>query len=87
MAYPLSPMEAKYVGGATHVVQIVEVEVRVTVEMVVVTSSNTWVPEVTVLVTGHVVKVVYTLCSRQSDGIEYQMVDIHICCQDLFCTA
>lgn len=36
----------------------VEVEVRVTVEMVVVTSSNDVLPEVTRLVTGQVVKVV-----------------------------
>ncbi len=46
------------IGGATHFVQIVEIEVRVTVEMVVVTSSRAWVPEVTMLVTGQVVKVV-----------------------------
>ena len=36
----------------------VEVEVRVTVEMVVVISSNDVLPEVTRLVTGQVVKVV-----------------------------
>ena len=36
----------------------VEVEVRVTVEMVVVTSSNDVLPEVTRLVIGQVVKVV-----------------------------
>jgi anti-sigma regulatory factor (Ser/Thr protein kinase) len=45
-------------GGATHFVQSVKVEVRVAVEMMVVTSSVVLVPEVTVLVTGHVVKVV-----------------------------
>lgn len=36
----------------------VDVEVRVTVEMVVVISSNEVLPEVTRLVTGQVVKVV-----------------------------
>ena len=45
-------------GGATHLVQIVEVDVRVTVEMVVVTLTIAELPEVTVLVTGQVVKVV-----------------------------
>ena len=45
-------------GGATHFVQSVEVLVRVTVEMVVVTCSNDLPPEVTRLVTGQVVKVV-----------------------------
>ena len=49
------------VGGATHLVQRVEVDVRVIVEMVVVTFSISELPEVTVLVTGHVVRVVYTL--------------------------
>ena len=48
-------------GGATHLVQRVEVDVRVSVEMVVVTFSTSEVPEVTVFVIGHVVKVVYTL--------------------------
>lgn len=38
--------------------QRVDVEVRVMVEMVVVTSSNDELPEVTRLVTGQVVKVV-----------------------------
>ena len=42
-------------------VQRVEVEVRVSVEMVVVTFSISELPEVTVFVTGHVVNVVYTL--------------------------
>ena len=45
-------------GGATHFVQSVDVEVRVTVEIVVVVSSNDVLPEVTRLVTGQVVKVV-----------------------------
>ena len=45
-------------GGATHLVQSVDVEVRVSVEMVVVTSSNDVLPEVTRLVTGQVVNVV-----------------------------
>ena len=45
-------------GGATHLVQSVEVEVRVSVETVVVTSSNDVLPEVTRLVTGQVVNVV-----------------------------
>jgi len=45
-------------GGATHLVQMVEVDVRVTVETTVVTSSVALVPKVMVLVTGHVVKVV-----------------------------
>ena len=48
-------------GGATHLVQTVEVDVRVSVEMVVVTFSISELPEVTVFVTGHVVRVVYTL--------------------------
>ena len=48
-------------GGATHLVQMVEVDVRVSVEMVVVTFSISELPEVTVFVTGHVVNVVYTL--------------------------
>ena len=45
-------------GGATHLVQIVEVDVRVSVEIVVVTFSIVELPDVTVLVTGQVVKVV-----------------------------
>ena len=45
-------------GGATHLVQIVEVDVRVTVEIVAVTFSIADLPDVTVLVTGQVVKVV-----------------------------
>ena len=45
-------------GGATHFVHSVDVEVRVTVEIVVVVSSNDVLPEVTRLVTGQVVKVV-----------------------------
>lgn len=49
---------AGLLGGATHLVQRVDVEVRVTVEMVVVISSNDVLPEVTRLVTGQVVKVV-----------------------------
>ena len=49
---------AGWLGGATHLVHTVEVEVRVTVEIVVVTSSNDVLPEVTRLVTGQVVKVV-----------------------------
>ena len=49
---------ATLVGGATHLVQSVDVLVRVTVEMVVVISSNDVLPEVTRLVTGQVVKVV-----------------------------
>lgn len=49
---------AGLLGGATHLVQRVDVEVRVMVEMVVVTSSNDELPEVTRLVTGQVVKVV-----------------------------
>lgn len=55
------------VGGATHLVQTVEVDVRVSVEMVVVTFSTSEVPEVTVLVIGHVVNVVYTLISLSTD--------------------
>lgn len=43
-------------GGATHLVQIVEVDVRVTVEILVVTFSIAELPDVTVLVTGQVVK-------------------------------
>ncbi len=49
---------AGLLGGATHLVQSVDVEVRVTVEMVVVISSNDVLPEVTRLVIGQVVKVV-----------------------------
>lgn len=49
---------AGLLGGATHLVHRVEVEVRVTVEMVVVISSKDVLPEVTRLVTGQVVKVV-----------------------------
>ena len=45
-------------GGATHLVQSVDVEVRVSVEMVVVTSLNDVLPEVTRLVIGQVVNVV-----------------------------
>ena len=41
--------------------QRVEVDVRVIVEMVVVTFSISELPEVIVFVTGHVVRVVYTL--------------------------
>ena len=46
-------------------VQRVEVDVRVSVEMVVVTFSISELPEVTVFVTGHVVRVVYTLIPCQ----------------------
>ena len=46
------------VVGATHLVQIVEVEVVRTVEMLCVTSVEVTVPEVLVLVTGQVVNVV-----------------------------
>ena len=49
---------AGLLGGAMHFVQSVDVEVRVTVEIVVVVSSNDVLPEVTRLVTGQVVKVV-----------------------------
>ena len=49
---------AGLLGGATHFVQSIDVEVRVTVEIVVVVSSNDVLPEVTRLVTGQVVKVV-----------------------------
>lgn len=49
---------AGLLGGATHLVQSVDVVVRVTVEMVVVISSNNVLPEVTRVVTGQVVKVV-----------------------------
>lgn len=49
---------AGLLGGATHLVQSVDVEVRVMVEMVVVISSNEVLPEVTRLVIGQVVKVV-----------------------------
>lgn len=52
------PGTAGLLGGATHLVHSVDVEVRVTVDMVVVTSSNDVLPEVTRLVTGQVVKVV-----------------------------
>ena len=54
-------------GGATHLVQMVEVDVRVSVEMVVVTFSIFELPEVTVFVTGHVVTVVYTLFLGSTD--------------------
>ena len=47
-------------------VQRVEIDVRVSVEMVVVTFSISELPEVTVFVTGHVVRVVYTLLPGQS---------------------
>ena len=47
--------------GATHLVQIVEVEVERTVEMLWVTSTEVLVPDVWVLVTGQVVNVVITL--------------------------
>ncbi len=46
------------VVGATHLVQMVEVEVVRTVETVWVTSTEVLVPDVWVLVTGQVVKVV-----------------------------
>lgn len=49
---------AGLLGGATHFVHSVDVEVRVTVEIVVVVSSNDVPPDVTRLVTGQVVKVV-----------------------------
>ena len=48
-------------GGAIHLVQIVRVEVLVTVETVVVICSICSVPDVILLVTGQVVKVVKTL--------------------------
>lgn len=59
-AVPPAKLEdsAGLLGGATHLVHSVDVEVRVTVEMVVVISSNDVLPEVTRLVTGQVVKVV-----------------------------
>ncbi len=46
------------VVGATHLVQIVEVEVVRTVETLCVTSTEVLVPDVCVLVTGQVVNVV-----------------------------
>lgn len=46
------------VAGATHLVQMVEVEVVRTVETLWVTSTEVLVPDVWVLVTGHVVNVV-----------------------------
>lgn len=46
------------VAPATHLVQMVEVEVSTTVETVVVGTRIVDPPEVTVLVTGHVVTVV-----------------------------
>ncbi len=46
------------VVGATHLVQIVEVEVVRTVEILCVTSTEVLVPDVWVLVTGQVVNVV-----------------------------
>ena len=49
---------ADLLGGATHLVHNMDVEVRVTVEMVVVISSKAVPPEVTRLVTGQVVNVV-----------------------------
>ena len=45
-------------GGGTHLVQTVEVLVRVRVETVVVVSTEVEEPVVMVLVTGHVVRVV-----------------------------
>ena len=48
-------------GGGTHLVQTVEVLVRVTVEMVLVVSIVVEEPDVTVLVTGQVVNVVTTI--------------------------
>ncbi len=45
-------------AGATHLVQIVEVEVVRTVETLWVTSTDVLVPDVWVLVTGQVVNVV-----------------------------
>ena len=48
-------------------VQMVEVDVRVSVEMVVVTFSIFELPELTVFVTGHVVTVVYTLFLGSTD--------------------
>ena len=54
-------------GGATHLVQTVEVDVSVSVEMVVVTFSISELPEVTVFVTGQVVIVVYTLFLVSTD--------------------
>ena len=47
--------------GATHLVQIVEMEVRITVETCVVICRVGVPLDVTVLVTGQEVKVVYTL--------------------------
>ena len=49
---------AGLLGGATHFVHSVDVEVRMTVEIVVLVSSNDTLPDVTRLVTGQVVKVV-----------------------------
>ena len=49
------------VGGATHLVQIVEMKVLVIVETVCVTCTISAVPEVMVLVTGQVVNVVNSL--------------------------
>jgi len=46
------------VAGATHLVQMVEVEVVRTVETLWVTSTEVLVPDVWVLVTGQVVNVV-----------------------------
>ena len=51
-------VSGELLGGATHFVQIVEIDVRVMVEMVVVISCIELLPEMTVLVTGQVVNVV-----------------------------
>ena len=48
-------------GGATHLVQIVEVMVLNIVETVRVVRMTLLLPDVMVLVTGHVVRVVRTL--------------------------
>ena len=54
-------------GGVTHLVQRIEVDVRVSVEMVVVTFSISELPEVIVFVIGHVVNVVYTLFTLSTE--------------------
>ena len=71
--------------GATHLVQIVEVEVRIMVESCVVICSVCIPLEVITWVTGHEVKVVYTLWLMSGSGNQVADWDTYISVVTLSC--
>ena len=71
--------------GATHLVQIVEVEIRIMVESCVVICSVGIPLEVITWVTGHEVKVVYTLWLMLGSGNQVADWDTYISVVTLSC--